>query len=81
MDLKELGTTGVKVPAIGAGTWEMGGDFDRDAAGDNEAIRALRRAIELGMYLIDTAEMYGAGHTEELVGEAIKSLSQESKFP
>jgi len=80
MDLKELGTTGVKVPAIGAGTWEMGGDFYRDTTGNNEAIRALRRAIELGMYLIDTAEMYGAGHAEELVGEAIKPFPREQVF-
>ncbi len=80
MDLKELGTTGIKVPAIGVGTWEMGGDFDRDTTGNNEAIRALRRAIELGMYLIDTAEMYGAGHAEELVGEAIKPFPREQVF-
>lgn len=80
MDLKELGETGVKVPAIGMGTWGIGGYSSRDTGGDNEAIRALRRGIELGMYLIDTAEMYGAGHAEELVGEAIKPFSREQVF-
>jgi len=80
MDLKELGGTGVKVPAIGMGTWGIGGYSSRDTGGDNEAIRALRRGIELGMYLIDTAEMYGAGHAEELVGEAIKPFSREQVF-
>ena len=80
MDFKELGRTGVKVPAIGAGTWEMGGDTVRNTTGDEESIRALRRAIELGMYLIDTAEMYGDGHCEELVGEAIEPFSREQLF-
>lgn len=77
MDIKELGKTGVKVPAIGAGTWEIGGDTNRNTSGDAESIRALRRAIDLGMYLIDTAEMYGDGHCEELVGEAIKPFPRE----
>jgi len=80
MDFKELGRTGVKVPAIGAGTWEMGGDTVRNTTGDEESIRALKRAIELGMYLIDTAEMYGDGHCEELVGGAIKHFPREQLF-
>jgi len=80
MDLKELGRTGVKVPAIGMGTWGIGGYSSRDTGGDKEAIQALRRGIELGMYLIDTAEMYGAGHAEEVVGEAIKPFSREQVF-
>jgi len=80
MDLKELGTTGVRVPAIGMGTWEMGGGLSKDTSGDSEAIQALRTGIQLGIFLIDTAEMYGAGHTEEVVGEAIKPFSREQVF-
>ncbi len=80
MDLKELGRTGVKVPAIGMGSSGIGGNTYRDTAGDSEAIRALRRGIELGMYLIDTAEMYGSGHSEEVIGEAIKPFSREQVF-
>ncbi len=80
MDFKELGRTAVKIPVIGMGTWGIGGDSFKDTAGDNEAIRALRKAIELGMNLIDTAELYGAGHTEELVGEAIKPFPREQLF-
>lgn len=80
MNLKELGRTGVKVPAIGMGTWGIGGYFSGDSAGDDEAIRALKRGIELGMYLIDAAEMYGAGHAEEIVGEAIRAFSREQVF-
>jgi len=80
MDLKELGRTAVKVPAIGMGTWGLGGYSSPDTTCDKDAIRALRRGIELGMYLIDTAEMYGTGHTEEVVGEAIKPFSREEIF-
>ncbi len=56
-----------KVPALGLGTWRMG---ERRALHDEE-IRSLQRGIELGMTLIDTAEMYGEGATETLVGEAL----------
>ncbi|KIF71826.1 oxidoreductase [Streptomyces sp. AcH 505] len=60
--------SGVEVPALGQGTWRMGDDPARRA----EEIAALRRGIDLGMTLIDTAEMYGSGASEELVGEAIR---------
>jgi len=79
MDFKELGRTAVKVPVIGMGTWEIGGGISRDSAGDNEAIQAIRKAIDLGMSLIDTAEMYAAGHAEEVVGEAIKPFHREQR--
>ncbi|HAW49670.1 TPA: aldo/keto reductase [bacterium] len=80
MDLKRLGKTNIEVPCIGMGTWEMCGGLSPDYTYDKEAIRALRRGIELGMYLIDTAEMYGAGHAEEVVGEAIKPFRREEVF-
>jgi len=80
MDLKQLGKTSIKVPAIGAGTWEMGGDTSRDTTYDKEAIQAIRKAVELGIYLIDTAEMYGAGHCEEVVGEALKVFPRDKVF-
>ncbi len=60
-------TADEKVPALGMGTWRMG---ERRALHDEE-IRSLQRGIELGMTLIDTAEMYGEGATETLVGEAL----------
>jgi diketogulonate reductase-like aldo/keto reductase len=56
-----------KVPALGMGTWQMG---EHRATRDQE-IASLQRGIELGMGLIDTAEMYGEGAAETLVGEAI----------
>jgi diketogulonate reductase-like aldo/keto reductase len=58
---------GEEVAALGQGTWKMAEDRERRS----EEIAALRLGIELGMTLIDTAEMYGEGRTEELVGEAI----------
>ncbi|MFI5015471.1 MAG: aldo/keto reductase [Hyphomicrobiales bacterium] len=61
---------GEAVPALGQGTWRMGEERGARA----REIAALRAGIELGMTLIDTAEMYGEGRTEELVGEAIAGL-------
>jgi diketogulonate reductase-like aldo/keto reductase len=55
------------VPALGQGTWNMGDDPARR----HEELEALRLGVELGMTLIDTAEMYGDGRAESLVGEAI----------
>jgi len=63
---------GVTIPKIGLGTWGMGGKQIEDRRWDEENITAIRFAIDLGLTHIDTAEYYGAGHTEELVGEAIE---------
>jgi diketogulonate reductase-like aldo/keto reductase len=61
---------GDEVPALGQGTWMMGEDQGRRSA----EIAALRDGVERGLTLIDTAEMYGDGRTEALVGEAIAGL-------
>jgi diketogulonate reductase-like aldo/keto reductase len=71
MKLRRFGSTGRDVPVIGQGTWYV-------EAGDRAAaIAALRRGIDLGMTHVDTAEMYGAGAAEELVGEAIAGRRDE----
>ena len=75
-----MGRTGEKIAAIGLGTWLIGGGSSPDYSMDMEAIEAIRYAIELGMTHIDTAEMYGGGHAEELVGEAIKSFKRDEIF-
>ncbi len=80
MLLKELGKTGEKIPAIGLGTWGIGGWTSPDYTRDEEHVNIIKKAIELGMWLIDTAEFYGAGHSEELVGKAIKDFSREEIF-
>lgn len=55
------------------GTWEMGGRMHPDSSGDHEAIEALKLGLDLDMTLIDTAEMYGAGHSEEVVAKALEN--------
>ena len=76
-DLKVLGKSEIRIPSIGMGTWGIGGYGVRDISTDKEAVAALQRGIELGMWLIDTAELYGAGHSEEVVGQAIKDFRRE----
>jgi diketogulonate reductase-like aldo/keto reductase len=68
------------VPAVGLGTWEMGGGEQADYSHDRHWITIIRSAIENGLTHIDTAEMYGNGHTEELVGEAIKGFPRQNLF-
>ncbi len=58
---------GVSVPALGQGTWNIGDDTRRR----EDEIASLRRGLDLGLTLIDTAEMYGDGRSEQLIGEAI----------
>lgn len=65
--------TGETVPALGLGTWMIGDDARKRA----DEIAALRRGLDLGMSLIDTAEMYGEGASEQLVGEAIAGRRDE----
>ncbi len=54
------------------GTWGMGGGMHSDSSSDSKAIEALRLGLDLGMTLVDTAEMYGAGHSEEVVSKALE---------
>ncbi|MGC9153613.1 MAG: aldo/keto reductase [Vulcanisaeta sp.] len=80
-DTKYIKSIGRSVSVIGMGTWGMGGGFwSPDYSNDNNWVAALRRGIELGMTLIDTAEMYGGGHSEELVGRAIKGFPRDELF-
>jgi aryl-alcohol dehydrogenase-like predicted oxidoreductase len=72
VEYRQLGRTGEKLPVIGMGTWRMGtrgSKTERD-----EQAEVLRRGIDLGMNLIDTAEIYASGRSEEVVGEAIKGM-------
>jgi diketogulonate reductase-like aldo/keto reductase len=65
--------SGERVPALGIGTWHMG----EKRAARLEEIATLRRAIDLGATLLDTAELYGEGSTETLVGEAVAGRRDE----
>lgn len=68
MERRSFGASGADVPVLGEGTWNMERD-DRASA-----VAALRRAVGLGLSHIDTAEMYGAGKVEEIVGEALRGI-------
>ena len=70
---RQFGWTGVEVPVIGQGTWMIEGNREQE----RRAIEALRAGLDLGMTHIDTAEMYGSGRAEELVGEAIAGRRSE----
>lgn len=71
MQTRPFGWTGVPVPIIGQGTWQMETD-DRDGV-----VRAIRRGLDLGLTHLDTAEMYGSGAVERIVGEAIAGRREE----
>ena len=67
-----------EIPVFGLGTWGIGGFLETDSSQDENSIQAIKKAIELGYSHIDTAELYGAGHCEELIGKAAKN-SDRSK--
>ena len=66
--------SGERVPALGQGTWHMG----EDRAARAEELAALRLGLDLGLTLIDTAEMYGEGEAEKLIGEALAGRRDEA---
>jgi aryl-alcohol dehydrogenase-like predicted oxidoreductase len=81
--MRTLGKSEIKVSAMGLGCWAIGGPFklfgEPDGWGevdDAESTRAIRRAVELGVNFFDTADAYGAGHSEEVLGNALKGMRQ-----
>ncbi len=79
MEMKTLGKTDIQISAVGLGAWAIGGPwtFDGHPAGwgdtdDAESTRAIHAALAAGINLIDTAANYGAGHSERMVGQAVK---------
>lgn len=79
-----LGSSGIRVSALGLGCWAIGGPFIMDGLQDGwgevedaESIRALQRALELGVNFLDTADAYGIGHSEEIIGRAIAGKRNE----
>jgi aryl-alcohol dehydrogenase-like predicted oxidoreductase len=74
----ELGSTGMHISRVGLGAWAIGGSGWWDAWGeqdDEESIATIRRAVEAGINWIDTAPIYGLGHSEEVVGRAVEGLN------
>lgn len=80
--MKKETVDGVAVPKIGFGTWGIGGESYADPKLDAKSLAALRAALEVGYAHFDTAEYYAAGHSEELVGRAIReaNTNRESLF-
>lgn len=72
---------GFSMPVLGLGTWTMGGRMNRDPDNDDEAdIAAIRRAVDAGIMHIDTAEMYAAGHAEEMIASATVGVPRADLF-
>lgn len=75
MRYRKLGRTGLEVSLIGLGTWSMGGD-EWGPADDATSLEVLRTARGMGVNLVDTADVYGLGHSEELIGQALPAESE-----
>lgn len=89
MERKTLGRSGIEVSALGMGCWAIGGPWTWHNPGeeswpagwgkidDQESIRAIHAALDLGVNLFDTAANYGAGHSERVLGEALKGRRRD----
>lgn len=71
---------GSSIPALGLGTWPMGGGGEADFSQDKEIVDTLQKLIAMGYTHLDTAESYGANHCEELVGQAIQHFPRQNLF-
>ena len=78
-----MGRTGMTVPEVGFGGWAIGGDAHGNSYGptdDAVSLHALDRALELGTGFVDTADVYGWGHSEELLGAALKEHRKDVRI-
>jgi len=75
MEYRTLGRTGWKISAIGFGAWAIGGDWG--PTDDKTSLATLHRAIDLGVNFIDTADVYGDGHSEHLIAQVRKARSEQ----
>lgn len=78
--MRQLGRSGIQVSALGLGCWAIGGPFWRGTTpvgwgqvNDQESLAAIERALELGITFFDTADVYGCGHSERILGQALAS--------
>jgi aryl-alcohol dehydrogenase-like predicted oxidoreductase len=78
MEFAEIAGTDIKISRLGLGTWAIGG-WMWGGSDETEAIRTIQRAFEHGINLIDTAPVYGFGHSEEIVGKAIAGAKLRSQ--
>src|SRR5258708_9689153 len=78
MQYRQLGTTDMKVSSISFGAWAIGGTWG--AVKDDESLAALSRAIDLGVNFIDTADVYGDGHSEKLIAQLRKNRPNDKFY-
>src|ERR1700682_5203911 len=79
MQTRQLGRTDLFITPLGFGSWAVGGggwQFGWGSQDDRESIAAINRALDLGINWIDTAAVYGLGHSEEIVGRAVKGRTE-----
>ena len=74
--MKKVTLAGVEVPAIGIGTWHMG----EDPSQEQREIQAIRSGLDAGVRIVDTAEMYGSGKSETLVGKALAPYQRDDIY-
>ncbi len=80
MEKRRFGSTGMEITPIGFGSWAIGGENWSHGWGpqdDNKAVEAIERALERGINWIDTAAVYGLGHSEELVAKALQGTAEK----
>ena len=78
MQYRKLGETGMRVSEISLGTWALGGEWGNVA--EDDAYAALNRAVDLGVNFLDTADVYGDGRSEKLIGRLLKDRPNEEIF-
>ena len=81
---RTLGTSGLEITTVGFGSWAAGGggwSFGWGPQDDSLSIAAIHRAVDLGVSWIDTAAIYGLGHSEEVVGRAVRALPAAAGCP
>lgn len=78
MQYRKFGRTGWSVSEIAFGAWQIGGDWGK--LDDQESIRTLLHAFEQGINFVDTAELYGKGHSEEVIGRALKAWNGQKIY-
>jgi aryl-alcohol dehydrogenase-like predicted oxidoreductase len=79
---RSLGSTGMTITVLGIGAWAIGGGgwvFGWGPQDDQDSVRTIRHAVDSGINWIDTAAVYGFGHSEEVVGRAVRSLPESDR--
>src|SRR5437870_12252666 len=79
---RPLGSSGLDITTVGLGAWAIGGGdwaFGWGPQDDTDSLAAMHRALELGLNWIDTAAVYGLGHSEELVGRLLQELPSRGR--